>query len=101
MIVGEYLLLHAGIIPEQIMQDPLVFLEKNYFLRARDMDTSRKYLDRYQVVSGHSHMGTEPFVDPGYINIDLGSAYGGYLGALHLEEKKVYRSDGKTFDLKA
>ena len=97
--IGEYLALHAGLLPEQYEQPSLRFLEKNFFVRPQDIPQEKRYLHRYTLVAGHTHLGTEPTVKRGYINIDLGAGYGKFLGALCVEEQIVMRSDGKEFPL--
>lgn len=97
--VGEYLALHAGLLPEQYDQPLLRFLEKNFFVRPQDILQKKKYLSRYTLVAGHTHLGTEPTVEEGYINIDLGAGYGKFLGALCVEEQIIIRSDGKKFPI--
>ena len=96
---GKYLALHAGLQPEQLSQDPIKFLEINYFLRKEGMDMQKLYLNRYPLVAGHTNFGTEPYIQPGFIGIDLGAGYDGYLGALNTEKNKVIRSDGKIINL--
>ncbi|OGZ44126.1 MAG: hypothetical protein A2756_05520 [Candidatus Ryanbacteria bacterium RIFCSPHIGHO2_01_FULL_48_27] len=96
---GEYLALHAGLLPEQYDQPSPRFLEKNFFVRPQDIPRERKYLNRYTLVAGHTHLGTEPTVEEGYINIDLGAGYGKFLGALCVEEQIVVRSDGEKFPI--
>lgn len=98
-IVGGFLAVHAGLLPEQLEEKNLKFQEINYFIRPEKMDMDKKYLDKYIVVAAHTNLGEEPTVKPGYINIDLGAGYGKYLGAFVVEEKKVIRSDGKSFRL--
>lgn len=100
-IVGDYLAIHAGVKPEQLEQDPLIVEELNFFLRPDKMDLEQKYLGRLKVVAGHTHLSTEPVVHSGYLNIDLGAGYGGYLAALQVEKNTVIRSDGKRFPLPA
>ncbi len=98
-IVGQYLAIHAGLKPEQINQDPLQVEEANYFLRPEKMDLEKRYLGKYAVVAGHTHLGDEPFQRQGYLNLDLGAGYGRFLGALHVEQNVIYRSDGKRFPI--
>lgn len=96
-IFDKYIVLHAGLLPEQYENDPLLFKEQNYFIRPKDMDLSKKYLDKYILVAGHSHFGEEPLFEAGYINIDLGGRQEKYIGALALETEVVIRSDGMKF----
>ncbi len=96
-IVGKYIALHAGLLPEQLSQDPLQFVELNYFLRDK-MDVDRLYFDKYRVVAGHTFLGVEPLIKKGYINIDLGAGYGKYLAALRVEDGNIIRSDGRIFN---
>ncbi len=98
-VVGSYLALHAGITDEQMDSTALVFGEPNYFLRPERIPTDRKYLGKYTLVAGHTHLSPEPVKLPGYINIDLGAGYGKYLGAFCPETSQVIRSDNKIFDL--
>lgn len=98
ILTEEYLITHAGLLPEQYDKDPLVFEERNYFIRPRDMDTGKKYMGTHTVVAGHHHIGTEPTFDVGYINIDLGGRQKKFLGAFAIEEATVIRSDGKKFN---
>ncbi len=100
-VLGDYLAIHAGLKPEQLGQDPLVIEEANFFLRPERMELEPKYLGRLVVVAGHTHLATEPTRHGGYLNIDLGAGYGGYLGALQIEKNTVIRSDGKRFELAA
>ncbi|MCK9361067.1 metallophosphoesterase [Patescibacteria group bacterium] len=99
VIVKGYLAIHAGLKPEQLNQEPLVIEEANFFLRPERMDLEQKYLGRLVVVGGHTHLATEPALHGGYLNIDLGAGYGGYLAALQIEQNTVIRSDGKRFEL--
>lgn len=101
MIVGEHLAIHAGLKPEQLGQDPLVIEEANFFLRPEKMNLEQKYLGRMTVVAGHTHLATEPVLRGGYVNVDLGAGYGGYLAALQVGQNTVIRSDGKRFTLTA
>lgn len=98
-LVDEYIALHAGLISEQLHQDPIQFDERNYFLREADIDFNKKYMDTYITVAGHTHFGVEPLIKPAYINLDLGAGYGYYVGALIVEDKYILRSDGKKFTL--
>lgn len=98
-LVGKYLAIHAGLLKEQLSQNPISFFEKNYFLREKDIDFDKLYLDKYIFVAGHTHFGKEPLILKGYINIDLGAGYDGYLGALDFENNKIIRSDGEIFNL--
>jgi len=97
--IDKYLMLHAGLTEDQLSQNPIKFIEINYFLRKDDMNLKRLYLDKYIVVAGHTYFGEDPFVQEGYIGIDLGTGYGGYLGAFDPKKNKLVRSDGKIFDL--
>lgn len=99
VIIGDYLALHAGITAAQLAEDPLQFHEKNYFLRPREIPTEQKYLARYVMVAGHTHLKDEPTIFPGYINIDVGAAYGPYMAAFCPETKTITRSDGEKFSL--
>jgi len=98
-IVEGYLALHAGLLREQYEQSPLVFREANYFVRHQDIPPNKKYLDRYVLVAGHTHLGDEPTIAKGYINIDLGAGYGKHIGAFSVEEHVIIRSDGARFPL--
>ncbi len=97
LIVEQYLVLHAGITPEQMNEDPLRFKEINYFLRLEEIDTEHKYLNKFTMVAGHTFLGVEPTMKPGYINIDLGAGYGHFIGCLCVEKETIFRSDGLTF----
>lgn len=97
--VDSYLVLHAGISRDQLMQNPLIFTEKNYFMRERDMDFDKKYLNTYTLIAGHTNFDIKPEVHLGYIGIDLGAAYDGFLGAFCVETRQVIRSDGMIFSL--
>lgn len=99
-LTDEYLIMHAGLTVEQLSRDLIVFEEKNYFLRIEDIKTGKKYLDKYVIIAGHTFLGEEPFVDRGYINIDLGAGYGKFLGALDTKNKTIVRSDGVIFNIK-
>ncbi|MBU0546248.1 hypothetical protein KKA13_03270, partial [Patescibacteria group bacterium] len=92
-----FLVVHAGLLPEQLYQDPLHIQERNFFLRPEQMELRRRYLDRYIVVAGHTYLGDSPTFTEGYVNIDLGAGYGKRLGAFCLEERTVIRSDGALF----
>jgi serine/threonine protein phosphatase 1 len=97
-LIDEYLALHAGLLETQFDQAPLVFTERNYFLRPEEINTKKKYLGKYTVVAGHNDLGTEPIVDEGLINLDLRAGYpGGFLGALNTRTKIITRSDGMQF----
>lgn len=98
-IVEEYLALHAGLLPNQYVQDPLVFEEQNFFLRSDAIRMKEKYLGKYRLVAGHTYLGDEPSMAPGYINIDLGAGYGKYLCVFLVESRLCMRSDGKEFPL--
>jgi hypothetical protein len=91
--------LHAGLLPEQLGDKTLRFVEANYFLRPDQMNLDMKYLDTYTLVAGHTHVSDIPWRKNGYLNIDLGAAYGKYLGAYIVEEGTVIRSDGKIFSV--
>ena len=97
LIVDEYIALHAGLSADQYAESPLIFREENYFLRPKHIPVQKKYLGRFVLVAGHTHLAEEPTVFPGYINIDLGAGYGKYLGAYAIEERTAIRSDGKKF----
>lgn len=96
-IVGDYLALHAGLLPEQYEENNLRFTEANYFIRPPKIPVAKKYLGRYTLVAGHHYLGEEPTFAPGYINIDLGSRRDKYIGAFCVESGAVIRSDGKRF----
>lgn len=98
-LADQFLAVHAGIAKEQLQQNPLVFTEANYFLRKDQMALVSKYLDKYTVVAGHTYHNQEPLIEPGYIGIDLGAGYDGFIGALDTDKKQVIRSDGKFFNL--
>jgi serine/threonine protein phosphatase 1 len=98
-LVDKYLALHAGLQKEQLFQNPIQFSETNYFLRREAMNLEKLYLDKYIIVAGHTYFCKEPFIQKGYIGIDLGAGYDGYLGALDLKNNKVIRSDGRIFNL--
>ncbi len=98
-IEGKYLVLHAGLLSEQYEQSPLIFQEKNFFIRSIDIPFKRKYLGHYTLVGGHTFLSENPTMDEGYINIDLGAGYGKYIGALSMEDQAIIRSDGKTWAL--
>lgn len=97
LIVDEYLALHAGLCADQYAESPLIFREENFFMRPEAMPSGKKYLGRHRLVVGHTHLSDEPTVQPGYVNIDLGAGYDGFLGTLAVEENAVVRSDGKKF----
>ena len=99
VIVGDCLAIHAGLKPEQLQQDPLRVEEVNFFLRPALMNLEERYLGRYTVVGGHTHLSDEPVPHAGYINLDYGAGYGKYLAAFCLERHQIIRSDGKTFSL--
>ncbi|MFA6405681.1 MAG: metallophosphoesterase [Candidatus Paceibacterota bacterium] len=96
-IVGKYVAVHAGLLPEQLTHNPVKFIELNYFLRVDNMDTDKLYLDKYRVVAGHTFLGVEPLIKNSYINIDLGAGYGKYIAALRVEDDIIIRSDGEVF----
>jgi len=96
-IVDEYIALHAGLRADQYATSPLVFREENYFLRPENIPTEKKYIGRYVLIAGHTHIAEEPTMNAGYLNIDLGAGYGKYLGAYAIEERTAIRSDGKKF----
>jgi len=98
-LTDGYLFLHAGLQEEQLTQNPLRFTETNYFLRKEGMNLKKLYLDKYIIVAGHTYFGKEPFIEKGFIGIDLGAGYDGYLGALDVKNNKIIRSDGKIFYL--
>ncbi|MCC6563996.1 hypothetical protein IT087_03825, partial [Candidatus Uhrbacteria bacterium] len=101
VMAENYFAIHAGLKPEQLHQEPLVVEEANFFLRPERMDLEQKYLGRMVVVGGHTHLATEPTLHDGYLNVDLGAGYGGYLAALQVEKNTVIRSDGRRFELAA
>lgn len=94
-----YLAMHAGLAAEQLPESPIVFKEENYFLRENKMNLGKKYLNKYIIVAGHTYYGQEPVVKGGYIGIDLGAGYGGFIGAFNIKKNEVIRSDGKIFKL--
>lgn len=96
-IAGEYLFLHAGLLPEQYNNDPIIFEERNYFIRLRDIQVDKKYLGTHTLVAGHSPQKT-PILANGYINIDLGARLNEQIGAFCMEENVVICSDGKRFN---
>jgi len=98
-IVDDYLALHAGLLPGQYDAEPLVFEEANFFVRPQDIPMDKKYLNKYTLVAGHNYLSDEPIVEEGYINIDLGSRNNKYIGAFAVEDKRVIRSDGKSFSI--
>ncbi|MDO8626797.1 MAG: metallophosphoesterase [Candidatus Magasanikbacteria bacterium] len=98
-LADSYLAVHAGLSPDQLNQQPLVWSELNYFLRPKRMVLDKKYLGTHAVVAGHTFLSDTPTIYPGYINVDLGAGYGQYLGALSTEDNAVIRSDGKIFTL--
>ncbi|MBI2010387.1 MAG: metallophosphoesterase [Candidatus Chisholmbacteria bacterium] len=98
-VVDQYLALHAGITTHQLAEKPLKFTELNYFLRPVKIDQTKKYLGRYRLVAGHTHLSGRPVTKPGYINIDLGAGYQGFLGAFCVENHQVFRSDGKVYKM--
>ncbi len=98
-LIDKYLAIHAGLLEEQLSEESINFLEENYFLRKDKMNFDKLYLDKYIIVAGHTYFGKEPFIKKGYINIDLGAGYDGYLGALDLDYNRIIRSDGKIFNL--
>lgn len=98
-ITDNYLATHAGLEKHQILQRNLKFTEANYFLRGDKLNYDKKYLNKYTIIAGHTHLGIKPLIREGYINIDLGAGYGRYLGALCIEKKIVIRSDNKIFKL--
>lgn len=101
IIIDEFLVLHAGLTAHQFMQKPLKFTELNYFLRPIQMDLTKKYLNKYRLVAGHTCLDTKPVIKPGYINLDLGAGSQGFLGALCIEDHQVIRSDGTIYKFKA
>jgi serine/threonine protein phosphatase 1 len=96
-LIEDYLALHAGLLPNQYSQEPLVFEERNFFIRPDDIHMKKKYLGTYTLVAGHTYLGEKPTLEEGYINIDLGAGYGKYLCALLVEKRMLVRSDGKEF----
>lgn len=98
-IVEEYLALHAGLLPKQYVQDPLMFEEQNFFIRSDAIRMKKKYLGKYRLVAGHNYLGDEPTIEQGYINIDLGAGYGKYLCVFLVENRLCIRSDGREFPL--
>jgi serine/threonine protein phosphatase 1 len=95
----NFLAIHAGLREEQLSESPIQFTEENYFLREKKMNLKKQYLNRYRVVAGHTYFGPEPLVLEGYIGLDLGAGYDGYLAALDPEKNEIIRSDGKIFNL--
>ena len=98
-LVDDYLALHAGLLQEQYEESPLVFTEKNFFVRPNDIPPTKKYLDRYVLVAGHTYLGDEPTTEKGYINIDLGAGYEKFIGALSVDDHTIIRSDGEKFSV--
>ncbi len=98
-VVGDYIALHAGLRESQLVEEPIVWEEFNYFIRPRDMNIEKRYLNRYTLIAGHTYIADEPTQGVGYINIDLGAGYGKYLGAFCIDTQTVIRSDGKKFNL--
>jgi serine/threonine protein phosphatase 1 len=98
-IAGEFFATHAGVAEDNLNQEPLMFEEKDYFLRPEKMQLEKRYLGRYTVVAGHTFLDVAPTFKKGYINIDLGAGYGKYLGALCVEQSLVVRSDGEVFSI--
>lgn len=99
IIIDQFIVLHAGITAYQLMQKPLKFTELNYFLRPSQMNLTKKYLNKYRLVAGHTYLDTKPLIKPGYINLDLGAGNQGFLGALCVEDHRVVRSDGTIYRL--
>ncbi len=97
VIIDGFIIIHGGLLPEQLTEDPLKVREINYFLRPEEMNKNDKYLDRYRVVAGHTVLGEEPSFNSGYINIDTGAGYGAFISCYFIEEHTVIRSDGKIF----
>lgn len=97
LIIDNYFLVHGGISKDQLHNKDLKIGEKNFFLRPKDIDMDTKYLGKYRVISGHTHISTDPQFHSGYVNIDTGSGEGKYISAYVIEEKKVIRSDGRVF----
>jgi len=95
-MTDQYLFLHAGLLPEQYDQKPLIFVEKNYFIRLRDIPIEKRYLGTHTLIAAHSPQ-MEPIFAEGYINIDLGARLNEHIGAFCVEENVVIRSDGKRF----
>lgn len=98
-LADGFLAVHAGILKEQINQDPLVFTEANYFFRKDKMDVDDKYLGKHMIIGGHTYDGQAPVIKKGYIGIDLGAGYDGYISVFDTDKKRVIRSDGKIFNL--
>lgn len=98
-LIDGYLMLHAGLFCEQMNQHPLVLQERNYFMRPADIPHEKKYLDSYCLVAGHTFLSNTPTVKRGYLNIDLGAGYDGFLAAFCPEEHRVIRSDGTVFPI--
>lgn len=99
IVIDKIVALHAGITVDQLAQQPLKFTELNYFLRPGQMNLNKKYLNKYRLVAGHTNLNTQPLIKPGYINLDLGAGYQGFLGALCVEDHQVIRSDGTIYKL--
>ena len=51
-IIEDYLALHAGLLPDQYSQYPLVFEERNFFIRPDNIHMKEKYLGTYTLVAG-------------------------------------------------
>jgi serine/threonine protein phosphatase 1 len=98
-LVDDFLVLHAGLLDEQLDDELLEFKEINYFLRPDKINPDRRYLNKYRLVCGHTFLDEVPTIKPAYVNIDLGAGYGRYLGCLDTNKKKVIRSDNKIFNV--
>lgn len=98
-LVDNYFATHAGLLATQLSEKSLHFSEINYFLREDKMNFEQRYLDKYIVVAGHTYWGHEPLIRNGYIGIDLGAGYEGYIGALDIARRRIIRSDGEIFNL--
>lgn len=98
-LLDEYLIMHAGLLESQLDQEKISIDEENYFLREDKMNFDKKYLGKYKIIAGHTYFSKEPFIKPGYINIDLGAGSDGFLGAFDTKNKKVIRSDSKIFSI--
>jgi len=97
LLVSDYLVIHAGLLPSQLDEEDFKVKEINYFLRPEKIDKSKKYLGKYRVIAGHTFIKSTPFFSEAYINIDTGAGYGKYLSVYCIENMQIMRSDGKMF----
>ncbi len=96
-LIEPFFITHGGLLPEQLSDESPEIGEVQLFLRPGKMDTTRRHLGRRVVIGGHTHVPEAEMFSEGYINIDLGAAYGKRLGAFCLERRCVIRSDGAEF----